>query len=88
MSPAMQLLGTVVSSAVDGVVDAGDVPTSKALDLLRLLVASEGAGSGAPTTTSRLLWPYGRRGARPDEPAHRRGAAAAGVGPGRGAEVR
>src|SRR5689334_11867311 len=55
MSPAIKLLGTVVLERVDGVVD-GTVPTSKALDLLRLLVAAEGQERGADHYAG-LLWP-------------------------------
>src|SRR5689334_21093640 len=42
MSPAIKLLGTVELRRSDGVVlDASALPTSKALDLLRLLIAAD-----------------------------------------------
>jgi DNA-binding SARP family transcriptional activator len=57
MSPAIKLLGTVAFRRSDGVVvDAGAVPTSKALDLLRLLVAADGREHGADHYIG-LLWP-------------------------------
>ena len=57
MSPAIKLLGTVVLRRSDGVVvDAGAVPTSKALDLLRLLVAADEQERGADHYIG-LLWP-------------------------------
>jgi DNA-binding SARP family transcriptional activator len=57
LSPAVTLLGSVSFRRSDGVVvDASAVPTSKALDLLRLLV---GAGDHARTADHYigLLWP-------------------------------
>ena len=72
MSPAVKVLGTVVIRRSDGVVvDAGAVPTSKALDLLRLLVGAGEQAHGADHYIAPALADRGR-GARPDEPAHRR----------------
>ena len=57
MSPAIKLLGTVELRRSDGVVlDASTVPTSKALDLLRLLVAADEQARGADHYIG-LLWP-------------------------------
>ena len=57
MSPAIELLGTVVFRRGDGlVVDAGAVPTTKAMDLLRLLAAADQRELGADHYIG-LLWP-------------------------------
>jgi DNA-binding SARP family transcriptional activator len=56
MSPAIKLLGTVVLQRSDGVVNASGLPTSKALDLLRLLVGAEHQARGADHYIAQL-WP-------------------------------
>lgn len=56
MSPAIKFLGAVVLRRSDGVVDDATVPTSKALDLLRLLVAANGRERSADHYIGQL-WP-------------------------------